>query len=363
VTERRALLLLLVPALVYGVVVYRGYDGDDYLRGDCPYYLYTATSLLQDQDLDLSNQIPGGLSFHFDQVSLDRRGRVVPKHPIAMAVASLPFVGPLGRAGTLVFNVTVLLGLLGALYALTRHAAAPLAAAFAVALTGTLSFLPHYAWNVSPDLFATLAVVGGFLALAADQPLRWRDAAGGLLLGIACAAKPAFACLVPAALLLVVPRWRTRLWPALGGLAAPLAAMAALNLHLFGAPHVTAYDRIARLGRHGVETYTQRDDFRQSIVKGLKRQLRHPTQGLLATSAVTLVSWLGFAALVRRHRRLAVAIALGSAALILLFASYQLWDSSHYGNRHLMPAVALAAVPLGALLDAAFGFFRRRTVA
>jgi hypothetical protein len=288
---------------------------------------------------------------------------VVPKHPIAMALASLPFVGPLGRAGTLVFNVTVLLGLLGTLYALTRHAAAPVAAALAVALTGTLSFLPHYAWNFSPDLFATLALAGGFLALAADKAPRWRDAVGGLLLGIACAAKPAFACLVPAALLLVMPWWRTRLWPALGGLAIPLAAMAALNVHLFGAPHVTAYDRIARLGEHGVETYTQRDDFRQPIVKGLRRQLRHPTQGLLATSTVTLVSWLGFAALVRRHRRLALAIAFGSAALILFFAGYQLWDSSHYGNRHLMPVVALAALPLGALLDAAFGFFRRRTVA
>jgi hypothetical protein len=362
VSERWALLLL-VPALVYGVILFRGYDGGDYLRGDCPYYLYTATSLLQDQDLDISNHLPGGLSFHFDQVSLDRRGRVVPKHPIAMALASLPFVGPLGRAGTLVFNVTVLLGLLGTLYALTRHAAAPVAAALAVALTGTLSFLPHYAWNFSPDLFATLAVAGGFLALAADKPPRWRDAAGGALLGVACAAKPAFAVLAPGALLMLLPSWRTRLLPAAAGLAVPLAAMAALNTHLFGAPHVTSYDRIARLGLHGVETYTQRDDFTQPMVKGLKRQLRHPTQGLLATSAITLVSWVGFVALFRRHRRLAVAIAAGSGALILFFASYRLWDSSHYGNRHLMPAVVLAAAPLGALLDAAFGFFRRRTVA
>jgi len=355
--------LLLVPALVYGVVLARGYDGSDYLRGDCAYYFYTATSLLKDRDLDLSNQLPGGPSRHFDQVSLDRHGRFVPKHPVAMALAAVPFVAVLGRAGTLVFNVAVLLALVLVLYRLAHHAASPLAAALAVALTGTLSFLPHYAWNFSPDLFATLAVAAGFTLLAPEKGQAWRDAAGGALLGLAVAAKPAFICLVPGALILVAAPWRSRLLPAAAGLAVPLVALAALNLHLFGAPHVTAYDRIARLGPHDIETYTQRDDFRQPVVKGLKRQLRHPTQGLLATSGVTLVSWLGFPWLVRRHRRLAASAAVGTLALGLFFSTYQLWDSSHYGNRHLMPAVALAVLPLGALLDAAAGFFRRPAVA
>lgn len=360
---RAARVLLLVPVIVYALVLVRGYDGGDYLRGDCPYYYYTATSLLNDGDLDLSNQIPGGLSFHFDQVALDRRGRVVPKHPVALPIASLPLVAWLGRAGTLTFNVTALLALLVVAEALARHVAGPWAAALSVALTGTLSFLPHYAWNFSPDLLATLAVAGGFLALAAEKGPPWRDAAGGALLGIACAAKPAVVCVVPGVLLLAIPAWRTRLAPAVAGLALPLAAIGALNLHLFGAPQVTAYDRIARLGDHGVETYSQRADFTQPIAKGLKRQLRHPTQGLLATSAITLLSWLGLPPLARRRPRIAAAAAVASASLLLLFSRYQLWDSSHHGNRHLMPAVALATLPLAALLDSAGRFLRRPPVA
>src|SRR5688572_12912905 len=102
--DRRALLLLLVPLAVYAVILARRYDGGDYLRGDCPYYYYTTLSLLRDGDLDLSNQIPGGLSRHFDQVSLAADGRVVPKHPIAMPLAAVPFVAALGRPGTLVLN-------------------------------------------------------------------------------------------------------------------------------------------------------------------------------------------------------------------------------------------------------------------
>ena len=358
---RRALPLLplLVPVVVYAAVLVRGYDGGTYLRGDCPYYLYATQSLARDRDLDLSNQIPGGLSRHFDQVSLGKDGRVVPKHPIVMPLAAVPLVSLLGPVGALVFNVAQCVGLLIVLYVASREAASPWAAASAVAATGTLSFLPHYVWNFSPDLFATLAVTSAFLVLARDSDRHWRNVLGGTLLGIACVAKPALVVLIPAALVLALRPWQRLAW-AVGGLALPMAAWALLNVHLFGAPYVTAYDRIARLGDHGVETYSQRDDFNQPVWKGLKRQMRHPTQGLLQTSAITLVSWIGLPWLAWRRPRVGAGIAIGTAALVLLFSAYQLWDSSHYGNRHLLPAVALAVVPLAALLDAAGALVRRR---
>ena len=329
------------------------YDGEDYLRGDCPYYYWTTLSLLRDHDLDLSNQLPGGLSFHFDQVSLAQDGRVVPKHPIALPVMALPFVAIFGRAGTLGLNVALMAGLVVVLYRLALRAAAPVAAAVATALTTTLSFLPHYLWNFSPDVLATTATAGAWLALTPEEvPLRRRrDGLGGALLGLACLAKPALVCVLPGAALLLLPGWRRRAAPVLAGLAVPLALGALLNVHLFGAPQVTGYDRIARVGPHGLETYSQRDDFGQPVMKGLKRQLRHPTQGLLATSAITLVSWLGLPLLARRHGRLASSVALSSATLVVFFSTYTLWDSSHYGNRHLMAAVALAVLPLAALID------------
>jgi hypothetical protein len=356
------LLPLLAPIVVYAAVIAHGYDGDPYLRGDCPYYYWTAISLARDHDLDLGNQLPGGLSRHFDAVALDRRGRAVPKHPIVLPLAALPFVALLGPPGALVFNLAQMAALVAVLYALTRRIADPLAASVAVALTATLSFLPHYVWNFSPDVFAALLLVAGIWALApAAGPAApaWRDVLGGLALGTACMAKPLLVCTLPAWLLLALVPW-PRLARTAAGLAVPLAAWALLNVHLFGAPQVTAYDRIARLGEHDVETYSQRGDFSQPMAKGLKRQFRHPTQGLLHTSAITLVSWLGLPLLARRRPRLAAAVAAGTLSLILVLSTYVLWDSSHYGNRHLAAVVALAALPLAALLDAVFR--RRRPV-
>lgn len=73
-----------VPLTVYLAVAAAGYDGRPYLRGDCPYYFLTGDSLLADGDLDLGNQLPGEPSRYSGEVALDRRGRLVPKHPIAL---------------------------------------------------------------------------------------------------------------------------------------------------------------------------------------------------------------------------------------------------------------------------------------
>ncbi len=94
-TARSAWLTILAvgaPALVYLVVAVNQYDGRHYLRGDCQYYFYTAVSLLQDQDIDLANQLPPPPGRHSDDVALDQQGHLVPKHPIWMAIFSIPFI-------------------------------------------------------------------------------------------------------------------------------------------------------------------------------------------------------------------------------------------------------------------------------
>ena len=65
------------------MIVWVGYDGPPVLKGDGYYYVSTAISVWQDQDLDLKNQLPGDLRRHSGHISLDRRGRMVPKHPIS----------------------------------------------------------------------------------------------------------------------------------------------------------------------------------------------------------------------------------------------------------------------------------------
>ncbi len=342
-----------LPLAVYLVVVATGFDGKHYLRGDCPYYYLTAVSLLRDGDLDLGNQLAGSdLGPHSGDVSLDRRGRLVPKHPIVLPLLALPLVAALGAPGALVFNLLQLTALLAVLHLLARRWAGPWAVAAAVALTGVASFLPRYAWNFSPDLLATLLFASALLALPAGRgPAPLRHLAAGLLAGAAVVAKPAYLVALPALLPLAGAPWRRALPPLAAGLAAPLALLAFLNLHLFGSPLTTAYDRIAVVAGGELRVHSQRQDFGLPVGRGLAGQLWDREHGLLPTTPVTLLSLAALPLLARRHPRPALAVGWTAAALLLFFSRYELWDASAYGNRFLMPVVALAALPLAALCE------------
>ena len=196
------MLAVAIPSIVNAAIIARGYDGGPYLRGDCPYYYYTALALLKDRRFDLSRRLPGGWYQHVNQIALSKNGRPVAKHPVVMPILSLPFVALFGKPGTLLFNVVQCTVLLAVLYLLAVRVAHPFAASAAVVLTYVVSFLPHYIWNYSPDLCAT----------SCWRPERWlwlrrADVATGYgaacCLGLACAAKYPLVLFIPATLFLV----------------------------------------------------------------------------------------------------------------------------------------------------------------
>jgi len=341
-----------LPMLLYLSIVASGYDGGPYLRGDCPYYLATAQSLWSDHDLDLSNQLPPPLSLHSGDVALDVHSRLVPKHPIWMPLVSMPLVVLLGAPGALVFNLMSLGLLLALLFELARRSAEPWPAMIAVSLTGALSFLPHYAYNYSPDVFLTVLLTAALVLLPHDRgQSSGRHLAAGLLIGMLLTARPSFVVALPALPLLAGrPLRRTLPWAALGT-AGPVLVWMALNTHLFGGPLVTSYDRIAELTFQGMTLHSHRADFTLPLIDGLKGQLLDPDKGLLPTSAISLISLLGLPLLLRRSWRMGVYVTATSLGLLLLFSKYRLWPASHHGNRFLMPLVALAALPLACLVD------------
>ena len=91
--------------------------------------------------------------------------------------------------------------------------------------------------------------------------------------------------------------------------------------------------------------------FRISPLVGSWGQLFDPVHGLVFSSPVTMVSFVGLFWLARRDRALAWYLGLSWLALFLVFATYDQWNSSHAGNRFLMPIVALAAIPLATLVE------------
>lgn len=361
-----ALLALGLPLGLYLGVAAKGYDGKPFLRGDCPYYFAAGLSLLEDRDLDLGNQLPGDPLAHSGQVALDVRGRVVPKHPLPLALVALPAIAAFGPGGALAFNLLQLGLLLLLLYRLALDLSSPAVAALAVAATGTVSFLPHFAWNFSPDVFSTLLLVTGLWALAprAEALNVRRVFWGGLALGTAVVSKFALLVTLPGLWFLLPRPIRQRANAALAaGLALPWAAFAAFNWRFFGAPWVTSYDRIARAVDGQWVATSQRSDFDLPFVLGATGQLFDPAHGLWSTSLITLFSLAGLGLLAKKNPGLCRFVGLATLGLFVFFAFYRPWSTSHYGNRFLIPVVALAVLPLAVMLDHARAWLRRLSTA
>jgi len=352
---------VVVPAIVYIAVVLARYDGQPYLRGDCQYYYYTAVSISVDRDLDLRNQLPPPIERHSNDLAVDTRGRLVPKHPIWMSLAALPLILVLGAPGALLFNLIQLLGLMYLSFAFARRYASDSAAAVAVILTGVTSFLPHYAWNFSPDVFVATLLMAALVALPSGrEPKLGRHFAAGLLLGIAVVSKYSLFLAVPGIPLLSGRPARRTLPTMVAGFAVPVLLWAALNAHFFGSPLVTPYDRMATIEEDVSRVHSQRSDFDYPLWRGIRNQLLDRKLGLLPTTPITILSIFGLWFLARRDRCTAYYVGATSLAMFLFFSKYRWWSASHYGSRFLMPAVILAAIPLAVMIDVLALWLRAR---
>jgi hypothetical protein len=328
----------------------------DFLIGDCPYYASAAVSLWADGDLDLRNQLKGGLEIHGRQVALGLGGEWYPKHPVLMPVLSVPFYAMFGVTGFLLFNLLVL-GSLGVVLRelCRRHVSGGLASLSALAVLGG-TFLRAYVYNYSPDLFSALLLLGGVLLILRDRPR-----AGGALLGLAVTAKITnlFSLLLVLAFLWFRPGRRQALHAAATALPF-LVLLAVLNAAMFGSPAVSGYDRTLVLENGSPVTVSHRGFFDLPLWEGIRGQLLSPRTGLLPTSPLLLLAVPGFVLLLRRHPWEGLLLFSLFEFTFLMFSTYRWWATSHYGNRFLMASVALCAIPLALAFDAGVRAWRRR---
>jgi hypothetical protein len=334
-----AWLIAAVVFLVFAIGSAIHYTPLGFLIGDGPYYAATAVSILHDGDIDLRNQLSGGLVVHGPQIALGAGGAWYPKHPILMPIATLPFLALFGMPGFLIFNLLVLGAVAAALFLLARLHAPPAAAAAAALVLVFGTFLRAYAYNLSPDLFALLFVTLGFLFLLRDAPGR-----AGCLLGAAVLAKILLVVLLPAALLqAALRRGPRRALRFAAGCALPIAALLLYDQALFGSPWVTSYDRNVSVVDGQVVTTSHRGLFDNGIARGLTGEILDARRGLLPTAPALLLAVPGFILLFRRRPADALFLLGVAEFLILLMAAYRDWNQSHYGNRFLMPVIACAA--------------------
>jgi len=318
-----------------------------FLIGDCPYYASATVSLWHDHDLNLENQLRGGLVVHQKQVALGRGGEWYPKHPILMSVFSIPLYAAFGTAGFLIFNMLMMTLLAVILWAICRLYVSPGTATAAVALVVGGSFLRAYLYDYSADVFSAVLVLGGVFLI-----LKRGNFAGGLVLGVSVLAKVTnlFISLLVLGLL-CFRRPRTSVLAAGAGLLPGVALWMLVNLAMFGSPTTTGYDRTIVLQEGAVTTVSHRGFFDLPLLEGIRGQLLDPKAGILTTSPLLLLALPGLVPLFRRHRWDGLLFLGISEFLFLLFSTYRWWFTTRYGPRFLMVPVALTAVPMALALD------------
>jgi hypothetical protein len=348
-------LLLLLEVAYSLIAVLRAPHWATFLMGDSPYYAWVTESLVRDGDWDLSNQLPGDLKDHNSFFALSNDNRVVPKHSTLLPLLALPFFVVFGKAGFLVFNLLQVFALILGVAVLAGNTPA----ARLLALVGYLStpFLA-YTYNFSPDVLGAALVVWSFIFLQRNRPI-----AAGLLAGLSVWAKVYLALvLLPLGLLLLPGSRKSALRFAVAAIVA-VSPMLIINAYLFSAPWISGYDREATVTLDGIVVAEHYSRFNQPFVAGLGNLLFDSEIGMLRTAPLWFLWPVGLLIAFRESSRPArlclAAMALAIVINVLVFACYDEWKASVYGNRFLFPALALGIAVQGPMWTKALARRRR----
>jgi hypothetical protein len=345
-------LVFVVALLILGADAANRYSPNRWLYADGSFYYNMVRSLVSHGSLDQSHIHPrtwfnGKLGWNYNltddwsNISVGRDGTWYPKHAFLMPLLSVPFYLAFGPIGTLFFNV-----LCGALTALlsaelgTRFTRRPAASLIAIAMTGMPSVV-RQAYGFNNDVFYSILVVGTAIYLV-DGAV-WR---AGLVGGFSVLAKITNVLfLLPYAIFLSFDLRRTRDWRPLMrfvigcSLGIGLAALA--NWVMFGAPWITAYQRVLIVHDGAQEVQSHFRLFSRDFDTGLAAiwaQLKHNFPAYLLAFA-GCVAWA-----VRRRWAEALTFGLALTLPLLFFAKY-----SWYREEFLDPCYALCVAPLCAL--------------
>lgn len=198
----KPLLALLLLAALVKLLVLAVSLGDNplgtYITSDARYYVDRAAGLAGATDDPRGDEV-----FHLP-----------PLYPALLSV--LPGVVDDSYVNVMGLQAVAGLVLLACVFALTRRRGSVVAALIATGLTLSYAPLTFFETKLLGDQLATVLLIGSLLAADAlhDRPTRGRAALTGLLLGLACLARPQVLLLLPVMALWSL-RLRCRVWPAL----------------------------------------------------------------------------------------------------------------------------------------------------
>ncbi|MDH7448053.1 glycosyltransferase family 39 protein [Aquimarina sp. 2201CG14-23] len=320
-------------------------------KGDAIFYHFMATSLLEDGDLDLSNnnEIVSLNDGHF---ALSKFGYPTAKQSPLMTIVSLPFRFVFGPVGSLWFNILCSLGIVLILYELLLLWVSDISALIASLLIGLGSVLFRYAFNFSPDVFSCFLVLALLISLLKE---RWILV--GLLAGLAISAKIGNVIVVVPILSFVLFRLplkniKTYLLIGVSFVFAVLPFMI-YNNYMFGSPFNTGYHSILTVNNQGTRmVLSHTNDFNLPFMKGLISLLFNTRNGLVIDNVfVVFLAVIGLFFIPKNNRKELFLIFILICIQVIFYSLYDHQLASRLGNRFLLLSIALMAVPISFFIE------------
>jgi hypothetical protein len=334
-----------------------------YESGDSWWYQQIVVSIVDDGDLDMSNNIDPQIQLGA-QLAVSRDGQLVPKHSILMPILSIPFYLIFGTIGTMYFNLLLTMLLNVFIYKLNRVFFEKNIALITTLLFATGTIILNYSYNYLGSLLSVLLLTIGVYLVCNKKYF-----VAAVILGFACLAKVSNLLWVFVIAFFTV--WHilktdstsdesnnmkqkiiTILSLALT-LLISLLPLFITNLKLYGGILTTGYDRVASLNEN-YELYIAdgASRFNQSIGDGLQNILFHPSLGMIEANPIIVVSLLGLALIYKRKEKfwffMFLMIILGQ---FLVFAQWDAWYATEFGNRFLFFSIVLLSPFTGHVLS------------
>lgn len=348
---RVLIFLFALSLLVFLRVVILQYEPYTFLPADDGWMATLTTSLVEDGDFDMKNQLGGQVEETQRQIALGKKGEWYSIHEYLISVAAVPFYLLFGINGFLVFNV--LCAVLGVLlvYQLVRPYSSEKVAFLCASLLCFTTVYSSFVYHFSIDIFAALLFLWAVLLL-----FRERHMLAGFVWGLAVLGRLATGVTFPAVLLFLFMKkdqpFSKKLFSfCLGGL--PFFLIWSLSNHLmFGGIFETSYSHWALVENNELVRVSQTVQFHVPFFEGLGKLLFDPQAGVFVSAPLLILAlFLGFKPLLRKARAEATFIAVSFLCFLGFYAKLVSAVYTEDGNRFFIGVLMLFALPLAAAIE------------
>ena len=355
--------VLLITILTYMTFLSRVYTTDIALMGDSYYYYKIMISMVEDFDIEVSNNIFDDIyqyeyDIFYSPFSLGKNGKIYPKHPVLVSFLAIPFYllfrgSNNGMTALLIFvaSTVLILYLLIYIYIREYYDTKTSIITFLLLLYSTPMIKET---GFGSDLIIAIFIFGGLYCLEKNRP-----SLGGLMLGFSVIGRVTsllFIFLLP--ILLLREKTKKNIIKALPFILIPLIIFGIFNYCYFGSPFTTGYDRTLcyKGGKVTIESHKNLysknlfDGFKRIFIQGEKVNKTFTEAHIFDPFPAQFPIWWflipGLILFSRKDRYLTIYIVTSFIIIIIFYGRYDIFQ-----NRYIYPWLCFFCIPIASFID------------